>query len=239
MYEVSNYGNFRNIKNNHILSLCQSEKGYMMGSFRCTDEKSHTLKIHRIVAWMFVPGYDELHNEVNHKDGNKRNNHASNLEWSTRSENIKHGIKTGLFPKLTGTRNGMGVLTDDDVHEISHLLVKFNGNCRLVHIELIKLGKSYITFHMLYDIKYKKTGVHISDLYFAKDQFVINKRIMGDDIHIVCKAICMFDGDRDAIMKYLKSFEINISKITLENIMAKRTYKTISDMYFDKHQYGS
>lgn len=239
MYEVSNYGNFRNIKTGHIMSKCLSEKGYVMVDFRCTNNKSKCIKIHRIVAWMFVPGFDELHDEVNHKDGDKTNNHASNLEWTTRSENIRHGFRTGLIPGLTGTQNGMGILTDGDVHQICQLLVKFKGNCRLVHIELIKLGKKYVTIHMLHDIKYKKTGVKISDQYFEKDQFAMNKRIMGDDIHIVCKAICMFEGNCDAIRDYLKKYEINISEATLRNIMAKRTYTTVSDMYFDKYQYGS
>lgn len=51
--------------------------------------------IHRLVADAFVPntnGYPE----VNHKDGNKLNNHAENLEWVTRSMNIKHAWDTGL-----------------------------------------------------------------------------------------------------------------------------------------------
>lgn len=39
--------------------------------------------------------------ETNHKDGNKFNNNITNLEYCTKSENIKHAIKNGLFiPKL-------------------------------------------------------------------------------------------------------------------------------------------
>lgn len=33
---------------------------------------------------------------MNHKDGNKRNNHISNLEWNTMSENITHAYRNGL-----------------------------------------------------------------------------------------------------------------------------------------------
>lgn len=45
--------------------------------------------IHRLVAEHFVENPDSL-KEVNHKDGDKMNNEASNLEWVTRSENLAH-----------------------------------------------------------------------------------------------------------------------------------------------------
>lgn len=52
--------------------------------------------IHRLVAEAFIAN-PEAKPEVNHLDGNKLNNNASNLEWSTRSENAQHGHDTGLM----------------------------------------------------------------------------------------------------------------------------------------------
>ena len=51
--------------------------------------------VHRIVAQLFVDNPDNKP-EVNHKDGNKLNNHASNLEWVTRTENMQHAFSNGL-----------------------------------------------------------------------------------------------------------------------------------------------
>lgn len=48
--------------------------------------------VHRLVAEYFVDGFDE-NLQVNHKDGNKLNNHYMNLEWVTQSENEQHKQK--------------------------------------------------------------------------------------------------------------------------------------------------
>lgn len=51
--------------------------------------------VHRIVAETFIQ-CDDLSLDVNHKDGNKKNNHVDNLEWCTRSQNIKHSFENGI-----------------------------------------------------------------------------------------------------------------------------------------------
>lgn len=58
--------------------------------------KRKTFMVHRLVAMAFIEGR-EIKCEVNHIDGDKSNNHASNLEWCTEKENIHHAIRTGKW----------------------------------------------------------------------------------------------------------------------------------------------
>lgn len=58
--------------------------------------KCYRVPIHRLVATTFIPNTDSKKIFVNHIDGNKQNNHVSNLEWVTPSENCTHAYQTGL-----------------------------------------------------------------------------------------------------------------------------------------------
>lgn len=59
------------------------------------DIKKGNELIHRIVATLYVPKI-EGKDFVNHKNGNKLDNRAINLEWTNRSENQKHAYQLGL-----------------------------------------------------------------------------------------------------------------------------------------------
>jgi hypothetical protein len=78
--------------------------------------RKHTFLIHRLVAMAFVKNPNK-YKEVNHKDGNKLNNKASNLEWVTRSENLIHAIKLGLkvMPKYTRNTHPNAKLKVNDI----------------------------------------------------------------------------------------------------------------------------
>ncbi|RXF11132.1 hypothetical protein EG878_14850 [Enterococcus faecalis] len=79
--------------------------------------------IHRLV--LLHHGYNK-HNKpnVNHIDGNKANNHISNLEWVTHKENMEHANRLGLIkhnpPK--GERAGSAKFSNEDAIKISEML---------------------------------------------------------------------------------------------------------------------
>lgn len=140
-YEVDNFGNIFSIKTNRkLLKLDKNEAGYLQ--INLTDGHTHKWhKVHRLVAFAFVEGYDEStgRTTVNHIDGNKENNKISNLEWSNMSEQRQHAIKTGLMKVR---------FTDDDIRFIrsydgasKDLAEKFNVNVN--NIYRIRKGLMY------------------------------------------------------------------------------------------------
>lgn len=126
MKQIPNYPNYcinedgtilvNIITNRQLKMQCQiikgKESGYKTYSIQKPDKYQHyPIGAHRLVAFTYLP--PPLVNQVwiNHKDGNKANNHYTNLEWTTISENIKHSFdvlgrkaKKGPENHLYGTK---------------------------------------------------------------------------------------------------------------------------------------
>lgn len=94
-YEVSESGVVRN-KSGRVLKQWVSDQGYAKV---CIGGKS--VSVHRLVAIGFLEN-PNMYPEINHKDGVKNNNSVSNLEWCSRSQNMKHAYAIGLHPGLRG-----------------------------------------------------------------------------------------------------------------------------------------
>lgn len=77
-----------------------------------------TKKVHRLVAEAFLGAPPSPEYEVNHVDGDKENNHVSNLEWVTRTANMRHAVRAGLRPDQRGIRHPRARLDADDVRAI-------------------------------------------------------------------------------------------------------------------------
>ena len=108
-YQISNFGNvkscIRNKKSGTWELVYPTDNGYGY-LILCTNvngkRKNHY--VHRLVAQMFVDNPNKKP-RVNHKDGNKKNNVYSNLEWSTAKENSMHAVETGLINPLYNRSN--------------------------------------------------------------------------------------------------------------------------------------
>ena len=90
IFEDGRVLSFRQDKiNGKFLSHTKGPKGRYLGLWLCNDSGKKRHYIHRLVAEAFCDKPDGAI-EVNHLDGNKLNNLASNLEWCTPSQNIQH-----------------------------------------------------------------------------------------------------------------------------------------------------
>jgi len=90
-YEVSTFGNVRNIKTNNLLRLSKKGNYYYIG---LTDKNKNRklFRVHRLVCMTFIPNPDNK-TEVNHKDKNGLNNNVINVEWNSHQENCIHRSK--------------------------------------------------------------------------------------------------------------------------------------------------
>ena len=87
-YEVSSNGDIRNKKTGTILSKSLMGAGYVKADLWKDGVRWQT-SAHRIVASAFVAN-PEMLDEVNHINGDKTDNRVCNLEWVSRSDNVKH-----------------------------------------------------------------------------------------------------------------------------------------------------
>jgi hypothetical protein len=94
MYRIGTDGRVWSETNDIILKQHLNDRGYV-NAYLSKEGKVKTLRVHRLVAEHFIPNPDNKP-EVNHKDGDKTNNHVDNLEWVTRRENRQHAWNLGL-----------------------------------------------------------------------------------------------------------------------------------------------
>lgn len=88
-YSVSSLGEVRNDRTGRLLTPFGAKEWYAGVQLG----KGNYRRLHRLVAEAFIPN-PENKPYVNHKDGDRRNNAANNLEWCTQQENVRHAFHT-------------------------------------------------------------------------------------------------------------------------------------------------
>ena len=112
--------------------------------------------VHRLILETFCPNENSDKLQVNHKDGDKTNNHISNLEWVTCKQNVQHGYETGLYHNIGDNNNGEHKLCTKQVLEIIDLLLS-----KKMTIQAIA-NKYNVSKFAIESIKYKRTWKHLT-----------------------------------------------------------------------------
>lgn len=135
-YEVSNFGRVKSVigyrpskthrngfmfvnKERILKQTIHSTKCFNV--VLCVNAVLKNVKPHRATAESFIPNPDNKL-VVNHKDGNRFNNHVSNLEWCTYSENTKHSLY--VLGKNIGEKSGTCSTKIENVKKAKSLYLK-------------------------------------------------------------------------------------------------------------------
>ena len=98
LYAVTEEGKVWSYRSKKFLSPADNGHGYLQ-----VNLQGKMLRVHRLVAEAYIPN-PEGKKDVNHKDGNRKNNCVSNLEWATRKENCNYEIHKERKGNLTPIR---------------------------------------------------------------------------------------------------------------------------------------
>lgn len=142
MRQIPNYPDYYLLDNGSIFSTRKSGKlrklkptygntGYVY--YTLHNENGYKVcTINAIVKWTVFNCFSKSHKiHINHKDGNKLNNHLDNMELVSIDENNRHALKNKLRIMPKGENNGRAKLTEKQVIEIKGLL---NGGVKIVDI---------------------------------------------------------------------------------------------------------
>lgn len=159
-YEVSSIGRVRRVrpgkstKTGRFCSIYRNKTGYNRVKLTSGDYgRRHML--HRLVARAFI-GECPHGCEINHRDGNKDNNHVENLEYVTHKMNMAHASQNRLMARMKGMFNPRAKLTDEQVREMRRL---FDGGCSRIELSRrFHVGES-VTARVVK----RQSWVHIED----------------------------------------------------------------------------
>jgi hypothetical protein len=168
-YMVNENGSVYSKFRKKIISQRLDKDGYVRVNLY-ENSKNTTILVHRLVALAFIPNVDDTKKEVNHKDGVKTNNHISNLEWVTSSENQIHAFKIGLQKGQIGESNGYSKYKESDVVKVCAMLILGEPNKNIIKqtgysrsfVEKIKYGECWTHITWQYGITPKAKRITTS-----------------------------------------------------------------------------
>jgi len=123
-YQISDGGEVKSLPRNrspkeNIIAQNKTNCGYKQVRLRINSKPKY-MSTHRLVLMAFVGSPPKGKPDANHIDGDKTNNHVSNLEWCSKAENMAHAKANGLMNVARGFGLPHTKLSDEQVRIIRY-----------------------------------------------------------------------------------------------------------------------
>lgn len=247
-YEISNYGNIRTKKNHKSISNTICRDGYLRVSLRLEDGGRECFLVHRLVAFIYVDGYNPITGKVivNHLDSDRSNSYYENLEWVTYSENIKHGYDHGRIFKYTESKPINKKYDDEIIHSICGYLESGYSPSQI----FTKLNRNKYSKKSIIDLinRLKNDSVHMyKDItkYYTIPKPVPQNNLTNDIVYKICELLSKSYSTEDIIRELnIHPTQVNKYRKNICDIKYHRTFRDISsnfdfpyDIYERKSKY--
>ena len=136
-YDVSSYGRVRHHHKLNILKPRFRNDGYVYYQLHIRG-KIKKINAHILVARAYLEPIHLTRVEVNHINGNKLDNYIGNLEYVTRTENIRHAYLTGLNHNPHGFEARHNIYTEEDIKKAILLLKEGYGRRKVSELTNVK-----------------------------------------------------------------------------------------------------
>ena len=186
--------------NKKVLNTYIHTNGYVLVSLMMDTGESKLQRVHRLSCEAYHTDSDFYGLDVNHKNGVKTDNHIDNLEWCTRSYNIKHAIDMGFNPSK-GETHPQAILTEAEVHTICKMLEDGARSIDIavifkVHkdtIAQIKMGNNWVhvtcDYNFIIKRKDRLSKDSIIQIYIASNEIGANMKFIADKFNTTSSTV--------------------------------------------------
>jgi NUMOD4 motif-containing protein len=187
-YEASSFGRIRCLfsyanavekllDEPRIIKQHKNKEGYLSAGINRSKKDTYPYKVNILISTAFYQNVFDLP-QTNHIDGIKTNNYSINLEWCSRSYNMKHAFACGLRPFYDNDNHHQRKITKENVLIIQQSFEDYNilanrYNVSIGTIRRIKMGETYRHLTNGKQIRIRATRLNendIIDIYTSKEK---------------------------------------------------------------------